>query len=348
MSTARGAFPYRLVAGSLTLLVAATGACLSAESAGAQAAPSTRPTTVTVGSNPLEIAIAPSRSEAYVLNDGSVSVVSLQTHREVAEIGTGFHDQTAIGLVGGGTRAYIGTFDEPVLKILDTEKRTLVRSVTMGYGATGIASVKTAKGGRAYVSLLTDKSVAVLRTSNATLLRKIHLPRGPQTVTATPNDKSVWVGSSYSGRIWKIDTTRQRVVGHVNVLKSGPVTSIVFTSDSKLAWVSGPGGISEVSVQTGKILAFVPTPRLFPHVQDLNLGEIALNKAGTALLAVNSTFPDAPAKGQLSVLDTRTLKVGRVIPLGTEPQGIALDQKRGTTYVTNYMDDTVSWFRTPR
>jgi DNA-binding beta-propeller fold protein YncE len=348
MSIPRTRLSRRLAGGGLALLVVAAGVCLTTTAADAQVSGSTRPAPVTVGSNPIEIAVAPSRSEAYVLNDGSVSVVSLKTHRQVAEIGTGFHDQTAIGVVRGGTRAYIGTFDESALKVFDTERRTLVGSLDVGYGATGVAAARTAKGGRAYVSLLTDRSVAVLRTSDTSVVRHIQLPRGPQTLTTTPDNRRVWVGSSYSGRIWEISTTRQRVVGHVDVPNSGPVSSIVFTPDGTVAWVSGLGGISEVAVETGKVLAFVPAPRLFPHVQDLNLGEIALNKAGTALLAVNSTFPDTPARGQLSVLDTRSLKVRRVIPLGTEPQGIALDQRRGTTYVTNYLDDTVSWFRTPR
>ena len=348
MSIPRHGFTRRLVAGGAVLLVATTGALLTADDAQARVAPSARPTPVTVGSNPIEIAIAPSRSEAFVLNDGSVSVVNLRTHREVAEVGTGFHDQTAIGLVRGGTRAYIGTFDEPVLKVFNTEKRTLGRSLRVGYGASGVATAKTAQGGRAYVSLLTDKSVAVVRTADATLVRKIRLPRGPQTVATVPGNGSVWAGSSYNGRIWRIDTATQRVVGHANVPDSGPVSSIAFTADGKRAWVSGPGGVSEVAVPTGKVLAFVPAPALFRHVQDLNPGEVALNRAGTALLVVNSTFPDTPARGRVSVLDTRTLKVRRLIPLGTEPQGIAVDLKRGTTYVTNYLDDTVSWFRTPR
>jgi DNA-binding beta-propeller fold protein YncE len=85
-----------------------------------------------------------------------------------------------------------------------------------------------------------------------------------------------------------------------------------------------------------------------PGTQDINPTAIALNRAGTAALVVNSTFPDSPARGGVSVLDTRSLEVRRVIRLGTEPVGLGLDKRRGNTYVTNYLDDTVSWFRTPR
>src|SRR6202034_3943954 len=67
--------------------------------------------TIAVGSNPIDVVLSQRQSRAYVANDGSVSVLSLTTHRQLAEVGTGFHDQTALGLVRNGTRAYIGTFD---------------------------------------------------------------------------------------------------------------------------------------------------------------------------------------------------------------------------------------------
>jgi DNA-binding beta-propeller fold protein YncE len=33
---------------------------------------------------------------------------------------------------------------------------------------------------------------------------------------------------------------------------------------------------------------------------------------------------------------------------GTEPTGLAIDYQRQTAYVTNYKDDTVSYFKLPR
>jgi DNA-binding beta-propeller fold protein YncE len=54
--------------------------------------------TVTVGSNPADIAISGKLSNAYVANDGSVSVLSMVTHRQLAEVKTGYQDQTAICL----------------------------------------------------------------------------------------------------------------------------------------------------------------------------------------------------------------------------------------------------------
>ena len=53
--------------------------------------------------------ISQNRSEAYVLEDGSLSIVSLLTKRRIADIGTTPgpfpEDQITIGLVRNNTRA---------------------------------------------------------------------------------------------------------------------------------------------------------------------------------------------------------------------------------------------------
>jgi DNA-binding beta-propeller fold protein YncE len=103
-----------------------------------------------------------------------------------------------------------------------------------------------------------------------------------------------------------------------------------------------------VDVATGKLLAFIPMTRLFPGAAAPNAGPIALNNNGSLGLVVNSTFPDNRGIGSVAVLNTRTLKVQSSIRLGTEPTAMAIDRKRNITYVTNYEDDTVSYFATPK
>ena len=88
----------------------------------------------------------------------------------------------------------------------------------------------------------------------------------------------------------------------------------------------------------------MPITRLFPGVADLNAGPIALDPTGTTLLAVNSTFPDSPGTGSVAFLNLATLKLTNTVTVGTEPLGIAIDKVRGTAYVPNYLDDTLSYF----
>jgi YVTN family beta-propeller protein len=308
--------------------------------------------TITVGSNPIDVAVSAGRSRGYVLNDGSVSVLNLGTHREVAEPKTGFHDQTAIGLVQSGRRAYIGTFDLAVLKVLNTKTLKITRRLRVGKGATAIVSARTPAGQFAYVTMFSAGGaaghVAVVRTKNATLLKTIKMPAGAGTAQTAPNGKSVWVGGVQSGQIWVINTSSQKTARTISVPKSGPVQSIAFTPDGTRAWVSGLGGVSVINVATSKVVAFVPITTIFPHVSNLNAGPITINNSGTEALVVNSTNVDHPGRGTVALLNTRTRKVTARIKVGTEPTGMVIDRKRSTAYVTNFQDDTVSYFQVPR
>ena len=340
-----------LVGGAVALALAAFP-LTSTVAAASPVAASPRVHTVTVGSNPTDVVLSVRQSRAYVLNDGSVSVLSLKTHRELAEPGTGFHDQTAIGLVRRGAAAYIGTFDLKVIKVLNTSTLKVTNTVRVGLGATAIATAGTKTGQFAYVAQLSaggsSGRVVVVRTSNARVVRRIKLGAGAQSAEATRSGHSVWVGNAVTGRIWVINTRLQKVARRISVRRSGPVQSIAFTPNGKRAWVSGLGGVSVVNVASGKLLAFVPITRIFPRAADLNAGPVALNSSGTAALVVNSTFPDNPARGTVAVVNTRTLRVMSRIRVGTEPTGLAIDGKHNTAYVTNFQDDTVSYFATPK
>ena len=337
-----------LLVGVATLAV--TAAAVIAGPATADVASQTaaaKPPTITVGSNPIDVAVAPQKSEAYVLNDGSLSVINLRTRKQVAEVGTGFQDQTALGVTNAGSRVYLGTFDQNVVKVFNTSSRKVVNRIKVGYGAAGITAANTAKGQFAYVGLMKGQKVVVIKTGTREVVRRIAMPHGVQTVATVPGGQQVWAGSDYSGRIWVVNTANQRVVKRINVQEAGPVVSIAFSPGGSRAWVSGLGGVSVVSVKTGKQVGFIPAPTLFPGPAPINMGDITIAAGGRIAMVVNSTFPDAPAAGSVSVLGTRHLKVRRVIRLGTEPEGIAVDRRRATTYVTNYMDDTVSYFPTP-
>jgi hypothetical protein len=101
-----------------------------------------------------------------------------------------------------------------------------------------------------------------------------------------------------------------------------------------------PVGVTYVIVASGKLLAFVPITRIFPHATDISAGPIALNNRGTAALVVNSASPE---RGTVVVLSTRRLRVRSRIRSVPTRTGLAIDRNRNTTYVSNFQDDTASF-----
>lgn len=328
----------RMALAVLTVLLLGTvgGASVGAE---------TTVATIGVGSSPIDVVTSSALGQAFVLNDGSLSIIDLDTRTQIDEVGTGFQDQVAIELVQGDTEAYIATFDLDYLTVFDTTSRTVSGGVVVGTSATGITTADTPGGEFAYVSLAQGTEVVVVDTATTTVTTSTPLPAGAQTITATPDGTEVWVGSIEDGTIWVIDTSTQQRTRTIDVTQAGPVSSIAFSPDGSRAWVSGLGGLSEVDTRTGDTVFFAAALDLFPGGP--NMGAVALNTAGTAVMVVDSTFPSAPAQGSVAILDTRTREGLELIELGTEPQGMAVDTTNGQVYVTNYRDDTVSVFAEP-
>src|SRR5215468_3546555 len=96
--------------------------------------------TIDVGSNPNAIVISSAQGRAYVANDGSVSVVDLTTHHQVAEISTTVnHGQNAIGLYRAGNKAYIGDFSLNTMVSFNTATQAVKPGIRIGFGVTGFA-----------------------------------------------------------------------------------------------------------------------------------------------------------------------------------------------------------------
>jgi YVTN family beta-propeller protein len=303
--------------------------------------------TLGVGSNPIDIAISAARAQAYVANDGSVSVVNLRNNTQTAEISTGVnHGQTAIGSFENGFKVYIGDFANNTMVAFNPKTQVVTPNIKVGAGATDIVNPSN---GFAYVTTFSQQGakgrVQVVKVSNNTLTRSIPLNQGAATATALPGTRFVWVGSVISGRLWVVDTRTDTVVNRFMATKSGPVAGIAFSPDKKQAWISGIGGVTVMDRASGKTLAFIPITRIFSGGP--NAGPIAFNQAGTQVLIVNSTDPGNPGTGTVAAINAKTRKVTERIPVGTEPTGMALDYKRGMTYTTNFQDDTLSYFATP-
>ena len=234
-----------LLATAVVLLAAAVPVAATVPAvAAAPASPQARTVrTVTVGSNPIDIAISARNSRAYVLNDGSVSVLSTVTNRELAEVGTGHHDQTAIGLGRNGTRAYIGTFDQAFLKVFNTcDAQGHEQSARSGSAPPPSPPRIRRRGQFAYVALLSIKRVAIVTAPAITeRVKRVKLPAAPQSANASPNGKQV-LGSAAptAPQVWVLSTASQKVTRKISVPNSGPaVTSVAFSPNGKQVWVYG-------------------------------------------------------------------------------------------------------------
>jgi DNA-binding beta-propeller fold protein YncE len=326
----RAVFPVAMLAG------------LAATASAAFAAPAP---TIAVGSNPNAIVVSSAQSRAYVANDGSVSVVNLNTHLQTAEISTTVnHGQTAIGLYRHGTKAYIGDFALGTMVSFNTRTHAVKPGIPVGRGVSDMAA---ASNGFAYISEFAQSGavgrVKIVRTLTDAVAKTIVLPSGAGTLTTRPNKRTIWVGSVESGRIWVISTHTNTVVRRLAVAKSGPVQGIAFTPNDKQVWVAGLGGVSVLDRATGKLVHFIPTTSVFPANPPFTPGPILVNTTGSRALVLN-TATQTGTQGSVVSINTKTFKRTSSVLLGNEPTSFAIDPADNLVLATNFLDDTVSYF----
>lgn len=312
--------------------------------------------TVTVGSNPYDVAIAQNLGQAFVVDDGGISVVSLLTRRQIDEFSTGEgHYQNSIALVRGNTQGYITDNADNRVTVFDTETRALTGHIPVGYGATDVVKANTPKGQRAYVITAVESApqhsgarnqLIAINTTTGKVVARTALPAEPGALTVSKGGRSIWVGDENDGHLWKVSTTTGKITKTLKPTKAGPVLSLTVAPGGKKLWVTGMAGITVLNAKTGTTIKFITAPKVVTGYP--SLGYLAFNGSGSYAYAVNSVPNNINGHGQVAAINTKTYQVAWRVKTGSTPLGIATDTKRRTAYVANYDDDTLTYFPVSR
>ncbi|GAA3616661.1 YncE family protein [Microlunatus ginsengisoli] len=345
-------------AGAIALSVAVTGTASAAPAMPTAAAAAKAPAvhTVGVGSNPYAVAVSQSLGKAFVVNDGSVSVVSLLTHRELTEFGTGNNQyQNDIALMRSNTQGYITDNAMKNLTVIDTETYKVAKQIPVGYGAIGVVKANTSAGQRAYVITAAHagpqgsgarNELVAIQTSTGKVVARTKLPQSPGAVVVAPGAKSVWVGGDVDGKIFQVSTKTGKITKTWKPTKAGPITALAFAPGGKKVWITGLAGVSVISAKSGKSAKFITAPKIFPGFIVPN--DVVLNASGKYAFVENSVQNAQGDVSAVAAINTKTYKVAWRVKTGSQPEGMALDKTRGVAYVPNYDDDTVSYFSVPK
>ncbi len=337
--------PIFAVAGLTVLGLAAAGTLFTVSPAHAST-PAAQPVapSFSVGLQPIDVAVATYAHRAYVATDSYVDVVDTTSHQRVTMVSTGLTDQTAISVVRAGAKFYVGSFADSTMAILDPATDTVTGTVKVGKGTTDITDVVTPKGEFAYLTQYGKHTsrVTVVDARTDQVVNRFHVAGDPVTATQSPNLEQVWVGTARGENVAVVDAATQKVVRTIPMPRSGPVGGIAFGPRGNRAFVTGLGGLTSVQVRTARTQWFMSAPRLFPHAGGINTGPVAVGPRGT-LMVVNSTFPDSPRRGTVTVLERSTRAIVSRTRLGVEPTSLAVDAMGRQALFTNYGGASVSY-----
>jgi len=265
--------------------------------------------TITVGTNPFDVAITPNGQYAYVVNVGSsnVSVINTSTNAVVATISVGT-SPFDVAITPNGQYAYVVNVGSSNVSVINTATNTVVSTISVGTNPYSIAI--TPNGLYAYVANEGSGNVSVINTATNTVVDTISTGGYPVGIAITPNGRYAYVASTGSTSVLVIDTATNTVVSTITV-GTNPF-DVAITPNGQYAYVTNEGSknVSVINTSTNTV------------VNTISVGSspagIAITPNGLYAYVVNS------GNNNVSVIDTSTNTVVTTITVEGGPIGVAI------------------------
>jgi YVTN family beta-propeller protein len=289
--------------------------------------------TITLGSRPTGITVAPDGRHAFVLNDakgaGTVSVVDTAQNTAPVKIPVAAGTDRA-AFTPDGRFAYVTNFaDAGTISVVDVAGNKV--TATFGAPAKPNGLAISPDGRRLYVASSTPGVLTVFDTAGNKVTATIPLRKNPDGVALTPDGRHAYVTNYGSDSVSVIDTASNKVTATVPV-GNQPV-KVAISPDGGRAYVTNraSGTVSVLDTGSNKVTATVPVNQ--------NPSGVALTPDGRHAYVTNT------GSGTVSVLDTATASVTATLPVGGAPIDVDITPDGHSAYVANRDAGTVAVLR---
>ncbi|MDG9979683.1 hypothetical protein DBO86_18495 [Pseudomonas indoloxydans] len=220
---------------------------------------------IAVGAHPAHVVSDLSGRHAFVTNAGAntVSVIDLQTRKNIASIATG-KSPHGLRLSPDGKELYVANVQDGSVSVLDVSTRQEVTRIAVGKAPVQVGF--TPDGKRVFVSLRDENSVAVIDSQSRKVLAKVAVGRSPIQVHATPDGRLVLVANEGSkaapdNRVSVIDTDRLEVVATYQVGQGAH--GVTVDASGRFAFITNiyDDSLSVIDLQAGKVITTYATGR---------------------------------------------------------------------------------------
>jgi YVTN family beta-propeller protein/VCBS repeat-containing protein len=281
-------------------------------------------TTITVGEFPLEVAVSPDGTRAYVtnFNDNTVSVIDTATNGVIATVAV-VNVPAGVAVSPDGT-AYVTSIGNDNVSVIDPVTNAVVTTIGVGDGPVSVAV--SPDGATAYVTNASGDSVSVIDTATNAVVATIGVGDNPFYVAVSPDGAHVYVANSDGDTVSVIDTATKAVVATIGV--GDRPFRLAVSPDGATAYVSNgiASTLSVIDTATNTVTTTIPVAG----------GNVAVSPDGAHVYVTNQ-FGDS-----VSVIDTATNTVTANIAVGDNPRGVAISPDGTHLYVTSASDGSVT------
>jgi S-layer protein (TIGR01567 family) len=214
---------------------------------------------VTVGRNPLGVAVSPDGSKVYAANskDNTVSVIDTATNTVIATIPVGTYPE-GVAVSPDGTKVYVTNSESNNVYVIDTATNKVTATVVVGINPIVVAIHPD--GTKLYVKN-GDGTLSVINTANniVTAIVKIDKGSNSNAIAVSPDGKKLYAlyqdrdNSGFYGGVAVIDTVTNTVTTTIKIVSIsmgvGP-SGLVVSPDGKNVYVTNTGNSNVYVIDT--------------------------------------------------------------------------------------------------
>lgn len=195
--------------------------------------------TVSVGVNPVGVAIAPDATVAYISNSGdaTVSVLALDTLTVVQTIAVGA-GAGGMDISADGKSLYVANRDAASVSVIDTATAAVTHTLAVGSNPRMVTL--SADGALAFVSNYQSNNVTVIDTLSLQTLATVAVGKGPLGITANPDTQEIYVANQLANSLSVIDSSTLAVT-HTITTGARPSAPVVVSATQQV-YVSNRDG----------------------------------------------------------------------------------------------------------
>jgi YVTN family beta-propeller protein len=267
---------------------------------------------IRITSQPLDVSVTPDASTVVVVgaasvNRSSITLIHTATGKAFKTVKfTGFPWPAPIVFSRDSRTAYIAN-DAWSGTVIPLRTRTGRLGPPIRVGHDPVAMAITPDGKTVYVANEHSGTVTPIRTATDTALRPIRVGGMPGAVAITPDGKTAYVTSETTAIVTPIRTAANTALRPIRIASPGPYPdpeAIVITPDGKTAYVLDTGGVTPITIPTGRARRQIP-------VDDPFAGQLNMTPDGKIVYAVDGLY------GILYPIRTATGTALRPIRFGT-------------------------------
>jgi YVTN family beta-propeller protein len=178
------------------------------------AATDTVTASVSLPTDPRELAFSPSGATAYVTTSSGLLVINTAS-LQVTDLIHGLGDPEDVAVSPNGKTVYVTNTIQGLVDVISAATDTVTGTIRVGQLPWGL--VLSADGSTLYVADGNSDAISVISTKSDTVTATIPDAGDPVSVSLTPDGSRLWVGGLTSGIVSVFDTSDNSLVGSFDV-----------------------------------------------------------------------------------------------------------------------------------